>query len=215
MVEESAAVLMDDNRSSQGDGDAPPQQQHGRNNTNHNVYTSSNPTIITFKVIHENTGNSHAVLRQFGIPCVLAMFVAVMLATVQDFRLLQQRWLWIVGGATLALVVFENTHQHPHLSKTELLVKICPLGVQRLLRRYDINHHLPLLLTECIQDCILLENVGAFAVTSHVMFRIRRKSMYNNQETIQLVPAFPHACLSFNQCHTLKNQIQASLEGIR
>jgi hypothetical protein len=209
MVEEST-MLLDNNQISNEDGDVPP--QNSPNDNNHK--TTTFPTTTTFKVVHEIPGNRRAVLCKFGISTVLAICVSVMLATVQDFQMLRQRWLWIVGGAIVALLVLEIT-QDAHLAKTELLVKVCPLGVQRSLRRYRYHHHLPLLLKECIQDCIILEKVGAFAVTTHVMFRIKRKHLYNNQDTIQLVQAFPHACLSFSQCHKLKNQIQASLEEVR
>jgi hypothetical protein len=217
-MEESVRVL-DDNQSSPTSGVTP--TQNGRNNNDKKDTTTSpttTTTTTTFKVVHENTGNIYAVWCRFCIPTVLAICVAVMLSSVQDVQLLQQQWLWIVVGAVLALLVFEST-QHFNSSSTELVVKLCPLGVQRSLTRNKKHHyHHPLLFTESIQDCILLEHVEVFAVTTHVMFRIRRKQKIydnNNQETIQLVPAFPHACLSFHQCNTLQKQIQASLEEIK
>jgi hypothetical protein len=208
---EEGFVVMEDDYNSHMDEDVDPQP--GRKNFNHK--SVSHPTITTFKVVQGNTVNNYSVLCKFSIPVLLAICTGMMLQQVQEFQLLQQQWLWIIGGTILALLVFEST-QHDRPSKTELLVKVSPLGVQRYLTRNNRHdHHHPLCLMECIQDCILVEHVGAFAVTTHVMFRVRTKQMYDDQETLQLVPAFPNACLSFSQCHTLKHEIQASLEKIR
>lgn len=195
-------------------------------NSSSNNYNSP---ATTFKVVHEHTPKKHNALWKFCIPTVLAICIAAMLATVEDVQVLQQGWLWITGGAVLALLVFE-TAQHAGVgrasSKTELVVTVCPLGVQRsvntITTRSGSNadkmrrqqHHHPLLLTECIQDCIVLEHVGAFSVTTHVMFRVlcKREARKND---IRLVPAFPNARLSFDQCLSLKNRIQASLQEIQ
>jgi len=78
---------------------------------------------------------------------------------------------------------------------------------------------------EAVKDCILLEHIGAFSVTTHVMLRLKA----NNSDRINndgdcderkktkdeslpgLVSVFPDAELTFEQCHGLVNQIGRAL----
>lgn len=196
---------------SSSDGNAAVVIQDGQINVcDSNNNTAKDPSLpLTFKVVSKTTTQS--ILWKFLIPTILAVSIAVLLATVQDFVVLQHHLLWIFGGAIFALIVFEIT-QHPSNGKhsTELVVNICPLGVQRSTHKSNLQqHHHPLLLAECIHDCIILEHVGAFAVSTHVMFRVLREK--GDASSMFLVPAFPQARLSFEQCQGLQTQIQAAL----
>jgi hypothetical protein len=116
--------------------------------------------------------------------------------------------LWLVSGVAIAMYVFETS------SKTrdvEVSLTVCPLGVQRTTRTHRMMTHHPLLPKESIRDCIVTEHVGAFAVSSHVMIRVRAAGAAA-LDGPALIPAFPNATLSFVQCHSVMKQIQGALE---
>ncbi|KAG7356120.1 hypothetical protein IV203_000806 [Nitzschia inconspicua] len=184
----------------------------GHNNVINNGGTG---TILpqTFKVVGK-LEEKRGTWKLFVIPTVLAISIAVLLSTVDDMEILQNHWFWICSGAVVALIVFETIQHSSRTGYSELVVIICPLGIQRItLRGERQQHNHPLLLTECIHDCILLEHVGAFSVSTHVMFRILKRK--NDISSMHLVPAFPNAHLTFDQCLTLKDQLQMSIEEIR
>jgi hypothetical protein len=109
--------------------------------------------------------------------------------------------LWFLGGLAIGLILLETA---PLRRDVELSLTICPVGVQRTSRinkNRPVNH--PLLPRESIQDCILTEHVGAFSVSSHLVFRVENSS---------LASVFPNASLSFEQCHSLVKQIQRALD---
>ena len=125
----------------------------------------------------------------------------------------------------------------------DLSVNICPLGVQRsktttVTYNHNVDHkkvrvhHYPLLPIEAIESCFLLEHVGAFSVTTHVMirmaadisedsnpFEVSSSSTVNETEKVnnksKLVSAFPDAKLTFIECHDLAIQIRKALEEVR
>eukprot|EP00536_Pseudo-nitzschia_multiseries_P003208 jgi/Psemu1/7176/gm1.7176_g len=136
---------------------------------------------------------------------------------------------------------------------TELSVTVCPLGIQRSKtttirtipspsgggatkkknHRLSTNHRVkvcnyPLLPMESIRDCILLEHVGGFSVSTHVMIRCfdLKAETATSTSTVaaaaassstrsELVSAFPDAKLTFDQCHGLVHQIQRALGEMR
>lgn len=107
--------------------------------------------------------------------------------------------------------------------ETEVSVTICPLGIQRTKKittiwnnnsdrpRRSVRNY-PFLCMEIVKDCILLEHVGGFSVTTHVM--IRTCSSDERSEP-GLVSAFPDAILTFDQCHDLVQEIQWALGELR
>ena len=107
---------------------------------------------------------------------------------------------WCLGGLTIAFLALETSSYHRDI---ELSVSIYPVGVQRTTQiNSKVTDH-PLLPRESIQDCILIEHVSSWSVSTQIVFRLKSSS--------SLVPAFPNAQLTFSQCHSLKNQIQKAL----
>lgn len=113
---------------------------------------------------------------------------------------IEKDYLWVLGGLAIGLVVLETASSK---SEVELSVTVCPLGVQRTTRvnKRVVLH--PLLPRESVKDCIITEHVGAFSVSSHVVFRVEKSS---------IVPAFPNAKMSFAQCQSFVKQIQQALD---
>eukprot|EP00980_Cylindrotheca_fusiformis_P000078 scaffold19_cov114-Cylindrotheca_fusiformis.AAC.25 len=112
---------------------------------------------------------------------------------------IQNGVVWFVGGLVIALVVMETS---PLRKEVELSVTISPLGVQRTTRiNSTISHH-PLLPRDAVQGCILTERIDVASVSTQLVFRLQSS----------LVPVFPHAQLSFQQCHSLVQQIQRALK---
>ena len=130
----------------------------------------------------------------------------------------------------------------------DLSLIVCPLGIQRFkttTTMYGQNlpkkvnvHHYPLLPIESVKDCILLEHVGGFSVTTHVMIRLLNNNNTNessnslesttngevndtseaetNKDAVSgQVAAFPDANLTFDQCHGLVKQIGRALEEVQ
>lgn len=123
----------------------------------------------------------------------------------------------------------------------ELSAIICPLGIQRSRtttttynhdsNRQKINeHYYPLVPIEAVKDCILLEHVGGFSVTTHVMIRLKANTESKN--TVErtdstkvpekkevaasgLLEMFPDANLTFVQCHGLVKQIGRALKDMQ
>ena len=163
-----------------------------------------------------------------------------------------------VAAFAIFVVALQLCNSYRHFSTTrsqtrdiDLSLIVCPLGIQRsktttticgqnLPKKVNI-HHYPLLPIESIKDCILLEHVGGFSVTTHVMIRLLNNSN-NNTKSKKLsnilesttgeekdaleaektkdavsgqVAAFPDANLTFNQCHGLVKQIGRALEEVR
>jgi hypothetical protein len=138
---------------------------------------------------------------------------------------LEQEIVWLVSGAALGLLVFETMQGHgsdESFHDGELCLTLCPLGIQRYMVESGKKKHHPLLPTEAVKDCIVTEHVGAFCVTTHVMFRIyggipakNTAGNLSQDSNISLVETFPNASLTFDQCYSLRNQIQATLDEIK
>ena len=222
--------------------------------------TSPIPTTTTFKVVSRNKASKSTWRKTLSWSVILTALFSITIATIvkvdaendSNFPsylvyvvmdavgmslLIQQEWLWLVGGAALGLLVFETSQGHRHRDNsqsqhqsaydTELCVTICPLGIQRSFcsKGTPMKYH-PLLPTAAVKDCIVTEHVGAFCVTTHVMFRVytpvkvddkKEKDDDNHQSStpISLIETFPNASLTFQQCHSLRNQIQAALNDIK
>lgn len=135
------------------------------------------------------------------------------------------RW-WLAGSFLLVLIVIATGPQN---EQVEVVVTVHPLlGIVQLatwnngrLQGGGSPRVVPL---EMIQDCILQEYVGAFKVTTHVVFRLgekwtQQKGSTTDPTTItststtttRLEPAFPGMELSFAQCLAMKNKIQTAL----
>jgi hypothetical protein len=159
-----------------------------------------------------------------------------------------------VIAVLLLCIAYRRFSTRSQTRDIDLSLIVCPLGVQRSKRTttttttktynshdQKINlqknvhvHHYPLLPIESVKDCILLEHVGGFSVTTHVMIRLNNKSLNNIESTtveqkvaseVQknkkkdaasgLVAAFPDANLTFDQCHGLVNQIRSALAEVQ
>lgn len=142
---------------------------------------------------------------------------------------LEKHELLNIGTAAIVLgilyrLVFSRSIQTKEI---DLSIDILPLGIQRSKTTTISYHHSdakhskvdyhPLLPIEKIQDCILLEHVGAFSVSTHVMLRLK-----TNNDTYQpsnaskgLVEAFPGANLKFRECQQMVDQIQKALAEVQ
>jgi hypothetical protein len=131
---------------------------------------------------------------------------------------------WLVGSFLLVLIVIENG---PQKEQVEVVVTIHPLlGIVQLATWNNDRLQggsprvIPL---ERIHDCIVHEYVGAFQVTTQVVFRLGEDEKINQMcpkgrttdsttlTTTRLEPAFPGMELSFAQCWAMKNHIQRAL----
>ena len=141
---------------------------------------------------------------------------------------IQNDLLWFGGGLLMGLVVLETAAS---FQTQEVSVRITPLGVQIVHQRYhhrvapttnDMNHpeaeiikskfkqpppkHEPFLPRDVVQDCILVEHVGVFSVSTRLIFRL-------TSSTASIVSILPDSIkLSFAQCHDLSQQIQLALK---
>jgi hypothetical protein len=115
---------------------------------------------------------------------------------------------WIIGGIAIGLVIFETTKAIP---EREVSVTIYPLGLQ-LVSSTGNTQFVP---RGCIQDCIVLEHVQAFQVTSHVVLRVfsQKQQQQQQPEDLQIIQAFPGAQLSFSQCLALKAELEQAMGG--
>jgi hypothetical protein len=146
---------------------------------------------------------------------------------------------WLLGSFLLALIVIATG---PQKEQVEVVVTIYPLlGIVQLatwnndrLRQGGGGAAPRVLPLEQIHDCIVQEYVGAFQVTTHVVFRLAEEEEKQQQQqtcpkgssttdpttltttittsTTRLEPAFPGMELSFAQCWAMKNQIQRALD---
>jgi hypothetical protein len=116
---------------------------------------------------------------------------------------------WLIGGVVIGLVIFETAKAIP---EREVSVTIYPLGIQ-LLSPTGKTQFIP---RGSIQDCIVLEHVQAFQVTSHVVLRVssqKQKQQQQQQEDLQIIQAFPGAQLSFSQCLALNAELERAMGG--
>ena len=113
---------------------------------------------------------------------------------------------WLIGGLVIGLVIFETAKSIP---EREVSVTIYPLGIQ-LVSPTGKTQFIP---RGSIQDCIVLEHVQAFQVTSHVVLRVSFQKLQQQQEDLQIIQAFPGAQLSFSQCLALKTELERAMGG--
>lgn len=111
----------------------------------------------------------------------------------------EKDWVWVLGGLIIGLIVLETAPIH---RTVQLSVDISPMGIQQTTTIYDRTTYHPLLPRSVVRDCILVEHVEAFGVSSHLVFRVDNA----------LVPAFPNARLSFSQCQSLLEKINGALK---
>lgn len=135
----------------------------------------------------------------------------------------------ILSSIAVALLGIILAHRlffaKPTTKTIDLTLQILPLGVQRSRTITHDNsqttntHHYPLLPIGSIKDCILLEHVGAFSVSTHVMLRLQNSNNYSMKPTKNaakgMVAAFPDVTLTFDQCHSLVEQITRALEQVQ
>ena len=89
-------------------------------------------------------------------------------------------------------------------------------------------HCYPLLPLESVQDCILVEHVGVFSVTTHAMIRsnngehkshdntsVTNSIKKNAKKSSELIPVFPNASLSFARCHLFVTMINNVLKDYK
>jgi hypothetical protein len=151
-----------------------------------------------------------------SLPRTVLPFVAIIGGLYGFDPNIQKEILWVLGGLVAGLVLFETASWKRELV---LSLSIGPLGVQRSSRRNaDRPKHSPFLPREGIRDCLMIEHVGAFSVSTHVVFRLHagRTSTTSQGEEKgtepQLIPAFPDAVIKFEQCQSLVKQIQQGLK---
>lgn len=160
------------------------------------------PTAPTTFVVrsHEDHKRSYS-KALLGIALILGYL------TYMDPKI-QKDFLWITGGLAIGLVLVESA---PLKRTVELCVTICPLGVQRTSKvNKDRPVHYPLLPRAAVIDCVVTEHVGAWAVSSHVVFRVAESP--SSSSFSSLIPAFPDAKMTFSQCHSLVQQMQRALK---
>ena len=144
---------------------------------------------------------------------------------------------WLIGSLFVAVYLLETG---PEKEDVEVVVTFYPLlGILQLAtwRNHRLMTTSPQAIPiETIQDCIVQEYVGAFKVTTHVVFRLRSTKTttkthvknQNNSSTVattasaaienetttiaKLVAAFPGVELTFEQCLQMKNKIQSFLD---
>jgi hypothetical protein len=133
----------------------------------------------------------------------LMPIVAIMAGLYQFDPSVENEIAWIIGGMAIALVLFETTGSIP---ERDVSATIYPLGIQ--LVSSGKTQFFP---RGCLQDCIVLEHVQAFQVTSHVVLRVSSKKQ--QQEDLQIIQAFPGAQLPFSQCLALKAELERAMGG--
>ena len=153
---------------------------------------------------------------------------------------IEQEWLWVSIGMVIAACVLELGHTSCFSSffsvskrdknrtgstrRTEVFLTVCPLGIQRWTRRSTTEtKHEQFIPLRNIKDCILVEHLGAFDVSTHVMLRLFAKTAVasksasdcDNDGAFEVVEAFPGVRLLFAQCHSLQIQIATALKEVQ
>ena len=198
---------------------------------------SSYPAPITYKIhSREHYKRSYYWSLALGVVPIIAVVIGSQNSLLSLLSLWTMKFpiyliMIYVGifAATVLIIHYAyyllTTFYSQQTRDVELSVTICPLGIQRSKttttasnKRSTVVHYYPLLPLESVKDCILVEHVGAFSVTTHVMIRattttqsLKSKSESNEE----LVSFFPNVTLSFDRCHVLVQQIQRSLEKVR
>jgi hypothetical protein len=112
---------------------------------------------------------------------------------------------WMIGGMGIGLVIFETTGSIP---EQQVSVTVYPLGIQ-LVSSDGKTIFFP---RACLLDCIVLEHVQAFQVTSHVVLRVSSQNQ-QQQDDLQIIQVFPGAKMSFTQCLALKAELERAMGG--
>lgn len=131
---------------------------------------------------------------------VLTQLASIILAFCYLYPDIRNDLAWLLGILGVGLIRIETA---PQGRRVELSVEVGPLGVQRTTtigNRVTFHQLLP---RPCIKDCIIVEHVKAFTVTSSLVFRVESS----------LEPVFPDAALTFQQCELLLTQIQQAIRG--
>lgn len=127
-----------------------------------------------------------------------ALSLLILLILIYIDPRIQNDLAWILGGLGVGLALLESAPVNQHI---ELIVALSPLGVQRITKINDRVTYHPLLPRACINDCIIVEHVGVFDVTTNLVFRVEST----------LVSAFPNVRLKFHECESLLKNIRGAL----
>ena len=182
--------------------------------------TTHTPTPTTFVIRSHKSREARPFLAIF---IILGLGLYLLYA---DWNI-QNDLLWFGGGLLMGFVVLETAASH---QTEEVSVRITPLGVQMVHQRYHHHaapsadpmeiipkmakskfkqpppKHQPFLPREAVQDCILVEHVGVFSVSTGLIFRLRSSS----RPIVSILPdSIP---LSFSQCQELAEQIQRAMK---
>ena len=198
---------------------------------------SSYPAPITYKIhSREHYKRSYYWSLALGVVPIIAVVIGSQNSLLSLLSLWTMKFpiylimIYVGIFAATGLIIYYayyllTTFYSQQTRDVELSVTICPLGIQRSKttttasnKRSTVVHYYPLLPLESVKDCILVEHVGAFSVTTHVMIRATtttQSSKSKSESNEELVSFFPNVTLSFDRCHVLVQQIQRSLEKVR
>ena len=204
-----------------------------------NTTTSIDPPPMTFRVQSTEFRGGR---RRHSWPVILIPIISILGLVFYFDPYIRKDSLWILAGMMIALYGFEIIQSFSRTERTtELLLTISPLGLQRCRRRVTTTipsgsettdpkkkkqkqkirmDYEPFLPIENVHDCILVEHIETFQVSTHVMIRLDydRNSSAPNKEgggRGGVVAAFPGARLTFEQCHKLQKQIMEAINSLR
>lgn len=156
---------------------------------------SSSNIPTKFTVCSHEQKETKGFIRISGLVLVIAI-----LYYIDPF--VRTKILWFVGGLAIVFLMLDTSSYHREIRTS---VSVYPIGVQRTTQINSKQVDYPLLPRESIQDCILIEHIGVWSVSTQLVFRLKSSSKS------ALIPVFPNSKLSFSQCQTLANQIQTAL----
>ena len=111
---------------------------------------------------------------------------------------IEKDWYWILGGLLIGLILLETAYWK---RQAEWRIDITPLGLQRTRFLNGVSQQDPFIPRPALKDFVVLEHIEVFAVSTHILMRLKNGSVQ---------PVFPNAKMSFARCHALKEQLQAA-----
>ena len=198
--------------------------------------TSPDPPPMTFRVQSTESRGG----RRHSWPVIMIPMISILGLAFYFDPYIRKDSLWILAGMMIALYGFEIAQSLSRTTRTtELLLTISPLGIQRCRRRVTTTtssgsetadskknkkqkirmDYEPFVPIEDVHDCILVEHIETFQVSTHVMIRLEYGMASSDSrkrgERGGVVAAFPGARLTFEQCHTLQKQIMEAITSLR